>query len=155
MVQTRIEEKLEAFEQEMIGMKKELSKILAIEENPRSLTKSIERLRIQAEENQKLFLKCAETLVKKNRQEELNYGRLLASKSKIVEDRQELPTRPETKNRVKKKLLFEEAEIDWLRWRRKTSELVWFRWKRRRQQSSRCKGKRKRRQVTIDDGPRR
>ncbi|KAA0052318.1 transposon Tf2-1 polyprotein isoform X1 [Cucumis melo var. makuwa] len=64
MEQTQIEEKLEAFEQEVIGMKKELSKIPAIEENLRSLTKSLRLLRIQAEKNQQLLLQCVETMVK-------------------------------------------------------------------------------------------
>ena len=64
MEQTQIEEKLEAFEQEVIGMKKELSKIPAIEENLRSLTKSLQLLRIQAEKNQQLLLQCVETMVK-------------------------------------------------------------------------------------------
>ena len=41
MEQMQIEEKLEAFEQEVIGMKKELSKIPAIEENLRSLSRSL------------------------------------------------------------------------------------------------------------------
>uniref|UniRef100_A0A9I9EIB6 Uncharacterized protein n=1 Tax=Cucumis melo TaxID=3656 RepID=A0A9I9EIB6_CUCME len=67
MEQMQIEEKLEAFEQEVIGMKKELSKIPAIEENLRSLTKSLQLLRIQAEKNQQLLLQCIETMVKKNR----------------------------------------------------------------------------------------
>ncbi|KAA0034971.1 histone-lysine N-methyltransferase ASHR1 isoform X3 [Cucumis melo var. makuwa] len=64
MEQTQIEEKLEAFEQEVIGMKKELSKIPAIEENMRSLTKNLQLLRIQAEKNQQLLLQCVETMVK-------------------------------------------------------------------------------------------
>ncbi|KAA0060286.1 transposon Tf2-1 polyprotein isoform X1 [Cucumis melo var. makuwa] len=64
MEQMHIEEKLEAFEQEVIGMKKELSKIPAIEENLRSLTKSLQLLRIQAEKNQQLLLQCVEIMVK-------------------------------------------------------------------------------------------
>lgn len=49
MVQTRIEEQLEVFDQEMLRIKKELSKILAIEMNLSELTKSIELMRLQSE----------------------------------------------------------------------------------------------------------
>ena len=49
MEQMQIEEKLEAFEQEVIVIKKELSKIPVMKENLRSLTKSLQRLRIQVE----------------------------------------------------------------------------------------------------------
>ncbi|KAA0047746.1 transposon Tf2-1 polyprotein isoform X1 [Cucumis melo var. makuwa] len=269
MEQMQIEEKLEAFEQEVIGMKKELSKIPAIEENLRSLTKSLQRLRIQTEENQQLFLQYVETTVKEKStvseriatnlpviksiveggstpmkrieneeqrkeidleeqrkeieteekvseeqtkkigieedisdrnkfkkvcgkkfdslifwternlqkykpidservivavirfdrttldwsrskdehnafkdwlrlkqrlllpfqsvREELNRRRVLANKPKIMEDRRELPARPETKISVKKKLLFGDAGSDWFRWKKKTAAVVWMR----------------------------
>ena len=42
MVQTRIEEKLESFDQEMLGIKKEIRKLPTIEKTLNELTKNME-----------------------------------------------------------------------------------------------------------------
>ncbi|KAA0054161.1 uncharacterized protein E6C27_scaffold131G00900 [Cucumis melo var. makuwa] len=67
MAQKRIEEKLEAFDQDISEIRVELHKLPTIEENLSSTAKSIERLGIQAEkqqQQQQLLLKYIEGMVK-------------------------------------------------------------------------------------------
>lgn len=49
MVQTRIEERLEAHDLEMFGMKKELSKLPAMDKKLTTITKNMESLSVQTE----------------------------------------------------------------------------------------------------------
>ncbi|KAA0039089.1 proline--tRNA ligase [Cucumis melo var. makuwa] len=56
MVQTRIEERLEFIDQEIAGMKKELSKVRAIEVSVNEIAKSIDLMRLQSEKQQLLFM---------------------------------------------------------------------------------------------------
>uniref|UniRef100_A0A9I9D519 Uncharacterized protein n=1 Tax=Cucumis melo TaxID=3656 RepID=A0A9I9D519_CUCME len=66
MAQKRIEEKLEAVDQDTSSIRVELHKLSTIEENLASMAKSIERLGIQAEKQhqQQLLLKCIEGIMK-------------------------------------------------------------------------------------------
>ncbi|KAL0543107.1 hypothetical protein IC582_018194 [Cucumis melo] len=61
MVQTRIEERLECIDQEIAGMKKELSKVPAIEVSLNEIAKSIELMRLQSEKQQQLLFTIIET----------------------------------------------------------------------------------------------
>ncbi|KAL0533232.1 hypothetical protein IC582_030448 [Cucumis melo] len=61
MVQTRIEERLECIDQEIVGMKKELSKVPAIEVSLNEIAKSIELMRLQSEKQQQLLFTIIET----------------------------------------------------------------------------------------------
>ncbi|KAA0058231.1 histone-lysine N-methyltransferase ASHR1 isoform X1 [Cucumis melo var. makuwa] len=61
MVQTRIEERLEFIDQEIAGMKKELSKVLAIEVSLNEIVKSIDLMRLQSEKQQQLLFTIMET----------------------------------------------------------------------------------------------
>ncbi|KAA0042887.1 histone-lysine N-methyltransferase ASHR1 isoform X3 [Cucumis melo var. makuwa] len=64
MVQTRIEEKLEAFDQEVIEMKKELSKILVIESSLNEITRNMELMRLQSKKQQQMLMMIMETVMK-------------------------------------------------------------------------------------------
>ncbi|KAA0059479.1 hypothetical protein IC582_002784 [Cucumis melo] len=61
MVQTRIEERLECIDQEIAGMKKELSKVPAIEVSLNEIAKSIDLMRLQSEKQQQLLFTIIET----------------------------------------------------------------------------------------------
>ncbi|KAL4037585.1 hypothetical protein IC575_001182 [Cucumis melo] len=61
MVQTRIEERLEYIDQEIAGMKKELSKMPAIEGGLAEIAKSIDLMRLQSEKQQQLLFTIIET----------------------------------------------------------------------------------------------
>ncbi|TYK28591.1 gypsy/ty3 element polyprotein [Cucumis melo var. makuwa] len=61
MVQTRIEERLEFIDQEIAGMKKELSKVPAIEVSLNEIAKSIDLMRLQSEKQQQLLFTIMET----------------------------------------------------------------------------------------------
>ncbi|KAA0046073.1 Transposon Ty3-G Gag-Pol polyprotein [Cucumis melo var. makuwa] len=61
MVQTRIEERLEYIDQEIAGMKKELSKMPAIEGGLTEIAKSIDLMRLQSEKQQQLLFTIIET----------------------------------------------------------------------------------------------
>ncbi|KAA0054528.1 peroxidase 64 [Cucumis melo var. makuwa] len=61
MVQTRIEERLEFIDQEIAGMKKELSKVSAIEISLNEIAKSIDLMRLQSEKQQQLLFTIMET----------------------------------------------------------------------------------------------
>ncbi|KAL0533794.1 hypothetical protein IC582_028065 [Cucumis melo] len=61
MVQTRIEERLECIDQEIAGMKKELSKVSAIEVSLNEIAKSIDLMRLQSEKQQQLLFTIIET----------------------------------------------------------------------------------------------
>ncbi|TYK28504.1 histone-lysine N-methyltransferase ASHR1 isoform X3 [Cucumis melo var. makuwa] len=61
MVQTRIEERLECIDQEIAGMKKELSKVPAIEVSLNEIAKSMELMRLQSEKQQQLLFMIVET----------------------------------------------------------------------------------------------
>ena len=60
-MQTRIEERLEVFDQEMIGTKRELSKIPVIKPSQSEITKNLELMRLQSEKQKQMFM---ETMVK-------------------------------------------------------------------------------------------
>ncbi|TYJ98848.1 transposon Tf2-1 polyprotein isoform X1 [Cucumis melo var. makuwa] len=61
MVQTRIEERLECIDQEIAGMKKELSKVPAIEVILNEIAKSMELMRLQSKKQQQLLFTIVET----------------------------------------------------------------------------------------------
>lgn len=61
MVQTRIEERLELIDLEIAGMKKELSKMLAIELSLSEIAKSIDLMRLQSKKQQQLLFTMMET----------------------------------------------------------------------------------------------
>lgn len=52
MVQTRMEERLEVYDHELIGVKKELSKLPAMEEKLTMITTTLENLSVQLEKYQ-------------------------------------------------------------------------------------------------------
>ncbi|TYK06185.1 histone-lysine N-methyltransferase ASHR1 isoform X3 [Cucumis melo var. makuwa] len=56
MVQTRIEEQLEVFDQEIAGLEKESSKMPVIEASLSEITKNLELMRLQTEKQQQLLL---------------------------------------------------------------------------------------------------
>ncbi|KAA0057180.1 histone-lysine N-methyltransferase ASHR1 isoform X1 [Cucumis melo var. makuwa] len=60
MVQTRIEERMESFEQEVAGIKKELAKMPVIESTLIELTKNMEMMRLQSEKQQQAILSYME-----------------------------------------------------------------------------------------------
>ncbi|KAA0056362.1 histone-lysine N-methyltransferase ASHR1 isoform X1 [Cucumis melo var. makuwa] len=64
MVHKQIEEKLEIFDQEISGMRTKLHKSLAIEVNLMSLSKSIDRLVMQAKKEHQSLLKYVESKAK-------------------------------------------------------------------------------------------
>ncbi|KAL0540685.1 hypothetical protein IC582_020695 [Cucumis melo] len=61
MVQTRIEERLECIDQEIAGMKKELSKVPVIEVSLNEIAKSVDLMRLQSEKQQQLLFTIIET----------------------------------------------------------------------------------------------
>ncbi|KAA0039461.1 Ty3/gypsy retrotransposon protein [Cucumis melo var. makuwa] len=61
MVQTRIEERLECIDQEIAGMKKELSKVSVIEVSLNEIAKSIDLMRLQSKKQQQLLFTIIET----------------------------------------------------------------------------------------------
>ena len=64
MVQTRIEERLEAFDQEIAGLKKELSKMPVIEASLSEIMKNLELMRLQSEKQQQVLLMFMESNAK-------------------------------------------------------------------------------------------
>ncbi|KAL0560774.1 hypothetical protein IC582_001187 [Cucumis melo] len=60
MVQTRIEERMESFEQEVAGIKKELAKMPVIESTLIELTRNMEMMRLQSEKQQQAILSYME-----------------------------------------------------------------------------------------------
>ncbi|TYK11379.1 histone-lysine N-methyltransferase ASHR1 isoform X3 [Cucumis melo var. makuwa] len=64
MVQTRIEERLELIDQEIAGMKKELSKMPMIKLSWSEIAKNIELMRLQSEKQQQMLLMMVETSAK-------------------------------------------------------------------------------------------
>ena len=64
MVQTRIKERLEAHDQELIGIKKELSKLPAMEEKLTSISKNMEVLQAQSEKTHQMMLFFMELIAK-------------------------------------------------------------------------------------------
>ncbi|KAA0062917.1 histone-lysine N-methyltransferase ASHR1 isoform X3 [Cucumis melo var. makuwa] len=60
MVQTRIEERMELIDREIDGMKKEMSKIHAIELGLIKITKNLELVRLQSEKQQQVILRLME-----------------------------------------------------------------------------------------------
>ena len=64
MVQTRIEERMESFEQEIAGIKKELMKMPVIETTLIELSKSMEMMRLQAKKQQQAILSYMEANAK-------------------------------------------------------------------------------------------
>ncbi|KAL0537842.1 hypothetical protein IC582_026831 [Cucumis melo] len=64
MVQTRIEERMELFEQEIAGIKKELMKMPAIESTLIEITKNMEMMRLQSEKQQQAILSYMEANAK-------------------------------------------------------------------------------------------
>ncbi|KAA0045921.1 uncharacterized protein E6C27_scaffold243G004600 [Cucumis melo var. makuwa] len=62
MAQKRIEEKLETVDQEISGIRAELHGLPSIKEDISSLAKSIERLGVQAEQQQQTFMKYIDIL---------------------------------------------------------------------------------------------
>ncbi|KAL4025181.1 hypothetical protein IC575_013559 [Cucumis melo] len=72
MVQTRIEERLECIDQEIAGMKKELSKVPAIKMSLSEIAKSLELMRLQSEKQQQLLF----TIVESNTKERSTMSRL-------------------------------------------------------------------------------
>ncbi|KAA0052081.1 histone-lysine N-methyltransferase ASHR1 isoform X3 [Cucumis melo var. makuwa] len=61
MVQTRIEKRLEFIDQEIAGMKKELSKVPVIEISLNEIAKSIDLMRLRSEKQQQLLFTIMET----------------------------------------------------------------------------------------------
>lgn len=64
MVQTRIEERLELIDQEIVRMKKELSKIPVIKSSLSDIAKNLDLMRLQSEKQQQLLLMLMETTAK-------------------------------------------------------------------------------------------
>ncbi|TYK19858.1 histone-lysine N-methyltransferase ASHR1 isoform X3 [Cucumis melo var. makuwa] len=90
MVQTRIEERMESFEQEVAGIKKELMKMPVIESTLIELTKNMEMMRLQSEKQQQAILSYMEANAKERsmiseRMIESNARDLSAMKSKAGE----------------------------------------------------------------------
>ncbi|KAA0043035.1 Retrotransposable element Tf2 [Cucumis melo var. makuwa] len=65
MVQTRIEERMESFEQEVAGIKKELMKMPVIESTLIELTKNMEMMRLRSEKQQQANMRNSSSLRKK------------------------------------------------------------------------------------------
>ncbi|KAA0032599.1 peroxidase 64 [Cucumis melo var. makuwa] len=63
MVQTRIEERLEMIDQEIVGMKREISKMPTIEISLSEISKNLELMRLQLEKQQQMLLTMMETNV--------------------------------------------------------------------------------------------
>ncbi|TYJ97338.1 histone-lysine N-methyltransferase ASHR1 isoform X3 [Cucumis melo var. makuwa] len=64
MVQTRIEERMEMFDQEITGKKKELSKMLVIEATLIEITENLELMHLQTEKQQQAIFSYMETNAK-------------------------------------------------------------------------------------------
>ncbi|KAA0040681.1 histone-lysine N-methyltransferase ASHR1 isoform X3 [Cucumis melo var. makuwa] len=64
MGQTRIEERMESFEQEVAGIKKELMKMPMIESTLIELSKNMETMRLQSEKQQQAILSYMEANAK-------------------------------------------------------------------------------------------
>ncbi|TYK19603.1 transposon Tf2-1 polyprotein isoform X1 [Cucumis melo var. makuwa] len=62
MVQTRIEERMELIDQEIVEMKKEMSKIPAIEFSRTKITKNLELMQLQSKKQQRAILRFMETV---------------------------------------------------------------------------------------------
>ena len=55
MVQTRIEEHMEMFDQEIVGMKKKISKLPVIEATLSEITKNLELMQLQTKKQQQVI----------------------------------------------------------------------------------------------------
>ncbi|KAA0035476.1 peroxidase 64 [Cucumis melo var. makuwa] len=64
MVQTRIEERLELIDQEIITMKKEIMKVPAIESNLSEISRNLEMMRLQSDKHQQMLLMVMESVSK-------------------------------------------------------------------------------------------
>ncbi|KAA0032329.1 histone-lysine N-methyltransferase ASHR1 isoform X1 [Cucumis melo var. makuwa] len=66
MVQTRIEERMELIDQEIVGIKKEMSKIPVIELNLTETTKNLELMQLQSKKQQQAILRFMETATERS-----------------------------------------------------------------------------------------
>ncbi|TYK03127.1 histone-lysine N-methyltransferase ASHR1 isoform X3 [Cucumis melo var. makuwa] len=64
MVQTQIEERLELIDQEIAGMKKDISKMLLIELSLNDIVKNLEVMRLQSKKQQQMLLLMMESMAK-------------------------------------------------------------------------------------------
>ncbi|KAA0065322.1 transposon Tf2-1 polyprotein isoform X1 [Cucumis melo var. makuwa] len=62
MVQTRIEERLEQTDQEILAMKKEIMKLPAIESSLNEILRNLELMRLQSDKQQQMLLLVMESV---------------------------------------------------------------------------------------------